>query len=135
MHEEKGVYDRDEFLVWVVILIGIGVSSWKRNDGVDRQKLDQERSKNEKSAAATTRRGVDAEEQTKSNQQLPLPSPENEVLNRHQTEEWKGWMQFIFLLYHYMHATEVYNVIRVLITCYVWLTGFGKEFTWLNGVA
>ncbi|KAL7473501.1 hypothetical protein ACHAXS_013929 [Conticribra weissflogii] len=56
----------------------------------------------------------------------PTPPSENEVLNRYQTEEWKGWMQFTFLLYHYMHATEVYNGIRVMITCYVWMTGFGN---------
>ena len=48
------------------------------------------------------------------------------VLNREQTEEWKGWMQFLFLIYHYYHSTEVYNVIRVLIACYVWMTGFGN---------
>jgi hypothetical protein len=29
------------------------------------------------------------------------------LLGREQTEEWKGWMQFIFLLYHYFHAEEV----------------------------
>ena len=49
-----------------------------------------------------------------------------EVLNRNQTEEWKGWMQFMFLLYHYYHAEEVYNSIRIMITCYVWMTGFGN---------
>ena len=49
-----------------------------------------------------------------------------EVLNRNQTEEWKGWMQFMFLLYHYYHAEDVYNSIRIMITCYVWMTGFGN---------
>jgi hypothetical protein len=49
-----------------------------------------------------------------------------EVLNRDQTEEWKGWMQFMFLLYHYYHAEDVYNAIRIMITCYVWMTGFGN---------
>ena len=48
------------------------------------------------------------------------------LLGREQTEEWKGWMQFIFLLYHYFHAEEVYNSVRVMITCYVWMTGFGN---------
>jgi hypothetical protein len=33
------------------------------------------------------------------------------LLGREQTEEWKGWMQFIFLLYHYFHAEEVLKVI------------------------
>ena len=37
----------------------------------------------------------------------------DDVLNREQTEEWKGWMQFMFLLYHYFNAEEVYNSIRV----------------------
>ncbi|GAB5360132.1 hypothetical protein AAMO2058_000601100 [Amorphochlora amoebiformis] len=48
------------------------------------------------------------------------------LLNREQTEEWKGWMQFLFLMYHYFHASEVYNSIRVYISCYVWMTGFGN---------
>ena len=51
---------------------------------------------------------------------------DTEILNRDQTEEWKGWMQFMFLLYHYYHAEEVYNAIRIMITCYVWMTGFGN---------
>ncbi|KAL3345075.1 hypothetical protein AABB24_024166 [Solanum stoloniferum] len=47
-------------------------------------------------------------------------------LNRHQTEEWKGWMQVLFLIYHYFAATEIYNAIRVFIAAYVWMTGFGN---------
>ncbi|CAI9267702.1 unnamed protein product [Lactuca saligna] len=47
-------------------------------------------------------------------------------LNRHQTEEWKGWMQVLFLMYHYFAATEFYNAIRMFIAAYVWMTGFGN---------
>lgn len=47
-------------------------------------------------------------------------------LNRHQTEEWKGWMQVLFLMYHYFAASEMYNAIRVFIAAYVWMTGFGN---------
>ena len=62
------------------------------------------------------------------------------LLSREQTEEWKGWMQFIFLLYHYFHAEEVYNSVRVMITCYVWMTGFGnfsffyikQDYSWIR---
>jgi len=45
---------------------------------------------------------------------------------RDQTEEWKGWMQVMFVWYHYFAAKEWYNWIRVYIACYVWMTGFGK---------
>lgn len=47
-------------------------------------------------------------------------------LNRHQTEEWRGWMQVLFLMYHYFAAKEIYNAIRVFIAAYVWMTGFGN---------
>lgn len=50
----------------------------------------------------------------------------NAPLNREQTEEWKGWMQVLFLLYHYFKASEIYNAIRVFIAAYVWMTGFGN---------
>ncbi|GAQ84773.1 cas1 domain-containing protein [Klebsormidium nitens] len=53
-------------------------------------------------------------------------SPSVDYLNRHQTEEWKGWMQILFLLYHYFVAKEMYNAIRVFIAAYVWMTGFGN---------
>ena len=70
------------------------------------------------------------------------PITDLSLLGRQQTEEWKGWMQFIFLLYHYFHAEEVYNSVRVMITAYVWMTGFGnfsffymkRDFSWLRVV-
>lgn len=48
------------------------------------------------------------------------------VLGREQTNEWKGWMQIMFLLYHYYRGTWIYNEIRVFVSCYVWMTGFGN---------
>ena len=48
------------------------------------------------------------------------------LLNRDQTEEWKGWMQYLFLAYHYFHESSVYNAVRCFISCYVWMTGFGN---------
>ncbi len=32
----------------------------------------------------------------------------------------------LFLLYHYFAAAEMYNMIRVLIAAYVWMTGFNN---------
>lgn len=49
-----------------------------------------------------------------------------QLAGRSQTEEWKGWMQILFLLYHYFNAKEIYNAIRVFIAGYVWLTGYGN---------
>ena len=50
------------------------------------------------------------------------------ILNRDQTEEWKGVMQILFVLYHYFSAKELYNTIRVFIAAYVFLTGYGNFF-------
>jgi hypothetical protein len=55
-----------------------------------------------------------------------LSVPSILYLNRHQTEEWKGWMQVLFLMYHYFDAREIYNSIRVFIAAYVWMTGFNN---------
>jgi hypothetical protein len=43
------------------------------------------------------------------------------LLSRPQTEEWKGWMQFSFIMYHYYRAFSVYNWIRVFVSSYVWM--------------
>jgi N-acetylneuraminate 9-O-acetyltransferase len=60
-----------------------------------------------------------------------VASPPPEVyhvahLQRDQTEEWKGWMQVMFLWYHYFDVKPIYNVIRLYIAAYVWMTGFGN---------
>ncbi|KAF4659042.1 hypothetical protein FOZ61_005046 [Perkinsus olseni] len=48
------------------------------------------------------------------------------VFGRNNSEELKGWLQFLFLAYHYFHAADVYNMIRVFVSAYVWMTGFGN---------
>lgn len=48
------------------------------------------------------------------------------MLSRSQTEEWKGFMQWAFIMYHYYRMFSVYNEIRVFVSAYVWMTGFGN---------
>ena len=116
-HANKS-YDRDDFFFMTGILFLASAFTLSKND-----KNSKPKKQNGDSHIHDSKEGQVAE-----------VNDANEVLNRNQTEEWKGWMQYMFLLYHYYHAEEVYNAIRIMITCYVWMTGFGNfSFFYLTG--
>mmetsp|Transcript_103054 Transcript_103054/g.204578 ORF Transcript_103054/g.204578 Transcript_103054/m.204578 type:complete len:586 (+) Transcript_103054:131-1888(+) len=54
------------------------------------------------------------------------------ALQRDQTDEWKGWMQIMFLMYHYFAEKEIYNAIRIYIAAYVWMTGYGNFYLYVR---
>lgn len=57
------------------------------------------------------------------------------ILPRRQTEEWKGWMQIVILVYHYVGASKIvwaYQIARILVGSYVFMTGYGHTLYFLQ---
>ena len=117
-------YDRDEFFFLTALLFVASaftlkshskppIKSIEKSISTSSSQQDLSKTPKQSNGFATTGAVLPANDAT-------------EVMNRDQTEEWKGWMQFMFLLYHYYHAEETYNSIRIMITCYVFLTGYGN---------
>lgn len=61
------------------------------------------------------------------------------VLHRDQTDELKGWMQLVILIYHLTGAdciTSIYMQIKVLISAYLFLSGYNHfSYMWHTGNA
>ncbi|KPM44437.1 hypothetical protein AK830_g2088 [Neonectria ditissima] len=80
-------------------------------------------------ALATIRRS-----QPPSKEQILDAEPDQPFLSRDQTDEWKGWMQFVILIYHWTNAqtAPVYVVVRLLVASYLFQTGYGHTLFFLN---
>ncbi|KIV87057.1 hypothetical protein PV11_02628 [Exophiala sideris] len=62
-------------------------------------------------------------------------SSEWQILSRDQTEEWKGWMQIIILLYHYFSMSKVlwvYQFVRQLVAAYIFITAWGHTMYFIR---
>eukprot|EP01087_Luapelamoeba_hula_P005437 TRINITY_DN1551_c1_g1_i1.p1 TRINITY_DN1551_c1_g1~~TRINITY_DN1551_c1_g1_i1.p1 ORF type:complete len:990 (-),score=199.24 TRINITY_DN1551_c1_g1_i1:53-3022(-) len=135
-HQQK-VYDRD-FFFFVCAVIGIVAFMFIDNNAPPPRPSAPRTTPNTpsggESASGSVEKGSDVESGSRSGSEVKIAATQevvlgsSEILNRQQTEEWKGWMQIMFLLYHYYNAKEIYNSIRLFIACYVWMTGYGHVF-------
>ncbi|KAI5366198.1 Putative vacuolar protein sorting-associated protein Vps41/Vps8 [Septoria linicola] len=78
----------------------------------------------------TTRRSKPARKAGLDNTTTDLP-----FLPRDQTDEWKGWMQALIIIYHYNKGWkffEFWQVVRLTVSSYLFLTGFGHTIYFLQ---
>ncbi|TVY54478.1 putative O-acetyltransferase CAS1 [Lachnellula cervina] len=98
-------FRKREFLTACSALAIAGLLSTRRND-----------------LTTTSRKGAEA-------------SHDDGFLSRTQTDEWKGWMQAFILVYHYTHGSKtlwIYEIFRLLVASYLFLTGFGHTLYFLG---
>ncbi|PPJ60767.1 hypothetical protein CBER1_02332 [Cercospora berteroae] len=66
----------------------------------------------------------------------PGEAPQSQLfLPRDQTDEWKGWMQALIIIYHYNKGWKFlpfWEVIRLTVASYLFLTGFGHTIYFLQ---
>ena len=62
-----------------------------------------------------------------------LEPSESVPCNRPQTNEWRGFMQVAFLLYHFCNYFKAYIPIRAFVAAYVWQTGWGNTLYFCSG--
>ncbi|PIA93681.1 putative O-acetyltransferase CAS1 [Cercospora beticola] len=66
----------------------------------------------------------------------PGEAPQSQpFLPRDQTDEWKGWMQALIIIYHYNKGWKLppfWEVIRLSVASYLFLTGFGHTVYFLQ---
>ncbi|KAF4999626.1 hypothetical protein FGRMN_2374 [Fusarium graminum] len=65
---------------------------------------------------------------------LATDEPDQPFLSRFQTDEWKGWMQFFILIYHWTGARggSIYVFIRLCVGAYLFQTGYGHTLYFIK---
>jgi hypothetical protein len=72
--------------------------------------------------------------QRKNPDDLSVPSSQP-FLSKDQTEEWKGWMQSIVLIFHWTGASKelwISILVRLIVASYLFLTGYGHTMYFLE---
>ncbi|EMR82287.1 putative cas1 domain-containing protein [Botrytis cinerea BcDW1] len=72
---------------------------------------------------------------SKGNHEVRAHASDYGFLSRDQTDEWKGWMQFLILIYHYTHGSKtlwLFEIMRNLVAGYLFMTGYGHTMYFLR---
>ena len=125
-HRESKMYDEWQFWGLWALLMAVAAYTFRRAQNPEASAASptkQEQMKNEQKESSVVPMETDEKEKPS---ELSEDDFHVKWLQRDQTEEWKGWMQIMFLWYHYFEAKPLYNAIRIYIAAYVWMTGFGN---------